>query len=86
MNSDGLSNGAELANKKGMVLYVVESTFQICLHFPKKTSDGTKKCEKSIDDVAIWRALMASPSVVSGRASWRGLIGGMDFMGAGSCR
>ena len=66
MNSDELSNGNELANKRGIVLKIVESSFQNWSYLSEKTPDDAEKFEKLIDDVKLWRALMSSPAVLSG--------------------
>ena len=55
--------------------------FQIWSHFLEKMPDSARKCEKSIEGVELWRALTASPSIVSGRASWHGLTDGVAFKG-----
>ena len=46
VNNDGLSNGAELANKRAMVLQIIESMFQIWSHFLEKMPDGAEKYKK----------------------------------------
>ena len=47
------------------------------------TPDDARKLEKPINDVKLWRALMASPLIVSGRAFWCGLTGGVALTRAG---